>query len=101
MRPTRFSRLAVAAATTLATGISVAGLGLPAASAASRAGGPVMFFMTPAVNAPTGTVVIIGAIGGRGKVFEVNLTALDDKANTATFPIDKQACTSEGSVSAS
>jgi hypothetical protein len=78
--------------------------------------------MTPADNAPTGSVVITGAIGGRGKVldvsrthikivmqqgtgtgatFEVNLTALDDKASTATFPIDDQGCTSEGSVSAS
>jgi hypothetical protein len=122
MRPMRFFPLAVASATTLATGIAVAGLGLPAASAASRAGGPVMFFVTPAVNAPTGSVVITGAIGGRGEVldvsktyikvvmqqgtgagatFEVNLTVLDDKANTAIFPIDKQACTSEGSISAS
>lgn len=98
----------------------LAGTGVSAASARPPAGGPVRMFITSISGGPKATAVVTGAIGGRGSAvylknndyvkitvhqgatvgssLEANVTALTDKANKASFPIDKAACTSEGTI---
>lgn len=99
----------------------------PAPSLPAPAGGPIKVFITPGASGGA-AIVVTGAIGGRGKAiyvnkdgqpspkgnyvkvtmeqgtgegstFEGNVTAVNAKANTATFPIATAACTAEGTLS--
>lgn len=122
MRLIRLVPLGLAAT---ALGALALGGGGTAASASTPAGGAVKFIVLPGTTGNSSAIVVTGVIGGRGSVsdvdkngtpdpngrfakvslpqgtFEVNLTALDTKAGKASYPINHQSCTAEGSVTAS
>ena len=94
--------------------------GMPQAGAAGAPnGGAVRFFVSPSGGGNGGTVVVTGAIGGRGTIsglstksatvsldqgvdagstFKVDLAQLRTRVKKSKFPIDTAACTSTGTI---